>query len=403
MARVLCKDIEDLTALKEAVAKVGAIPFRDENELNQFFTASNYIPTHDDDWEYKNAEWLKIKHYTIGGSEAGVIMGLSPFVSPTKLAVDKIADFRLEGGVDNERQFTFDIGHQFEPVALLHYQRVTGGDAFTSRCMYQADKEDYMIVDLDGLAFTPEGELRILEFKFINNRKIGAWKSGVHGEDGFCASPTYYAQCQHAMYVMGENLKELFPDVPMVNERIEAVDMVVGASNLATDVRIVTVKRDDDFIKNLVESEAAFWDDVQNGIVPKSILMEEEKKKILEKFQILPDEALENLAMNGVKEEVFERILALKEQKAAIKKDADEKIKMIDNNIDQLELGIFAEFEKAGIKNGDFQVGNYEVGIESKTSISYDYAKMKKVNPAFFANYAKEGKETRKVSVKKLK
>ena len=191
---------------------MGYEPFKDEIDLKNFFKKCGYEPAHDLDYETKNAEWLKIKHGVIGGSEAGIVHGVSPFVSRAKLAADKIADFELESGIDAAKQYIFDLGHQFEPVALSYYQRVTGNETFTSRCMYQHDTKDFMIADLDGLCITNEGELRICEIKFTNPRAAKEWKSGEHGKDGYCAVPTYFAQCQHVMAVLGNNIRELFPD-----------------------------------------------------------------------------------------------------------------------------------------------------------------------------------------------
>ena len=80
MARILCENIESVDELRKAVKKMGYEPFKDERDLKNFFKKCGYEPAHDLEYEMKNAEWLKIKHGVIGGSEAGIVHGVSPFV-----------------------------------------------------------------------------------------------------------------------------------------------------------------------------------------------------------------------------------------------------------------------------------------------------------------------------------
>lgn len=401
MARILCENIESVDELRKTVKKMGYEPFKDERDLKNFFKKCGYEPAHDLDYEMKNAEWLKIKHGVIGGSEAGIVHGVSPFVSRAKLAADKIADFELESGIDAAKQYIFDLGHQFEPVALSYYQRVTGNETFTSRCMYQHDKKDFMIADLDGLCITSEGELRICEIKFTNPRASKEWKSGVHGKDGYCAVSTYFAQCQHVMAVLGNNIKELFPDMPIVNDRIEAVDMIVGCSNMASDVKIVTVKRDDKYIANLEKEEEDFWNCVKNCVIPDSCLKQDELSKIKDKFDVMPSAAIDNLILSLDKEHI-EKIVNLESRKQEISSRMKNEVKKIDEAIDTLKLPLFADFLNRNINNGEVIEEGFRIAIETKISETVDYSALKKENPEFYKKYLKKPKVSQKITVDAL-
>lgn len=400
MAKILVENIEDLKSLQEGVVKMGLKPFTTEKELTDFFKKTGYETdgTLEDEW--KNAEWLKIKHSCIGGSDAGVVTGVSTFKGPTALAIEKMANFELEKNTP-EKQFMFDFGHAFEEVARKHYARKTGAKVLVDRRMFQNEQYPYMIADLDGLAITPEGELIILEYKFTNFRKIKEYKEGVHGQSGNCPVKTYFAQVQHCMNVLGDNLRELFPNEKFFNNRIERADIIVGSSHDAKDCKIVTIMRDDKFIDSLVMQEVNFMGAVDSCILPENrkVVNDEEFDKLVETFKSVDIDTLENLA-EDISKEQLETIVRLENEKAEINSKARKQAKEIDDQLNSLYLPIYAKLEAENIKEGKLEKDGYLIEVENKVTESLPKSKLKKEYPEFYAANV-ETKEKTVVSIEK--
>lgn len=402
MAKILVKDIEDLKSLQEGVVKTGQRPFATESELISFFKKTGHEIENPLLEEWINAEWLKIKHVCIGGSDAGVVTGVSNFTSPLKLATQKIADFELEK-VPPDRQYLFDFGHAYETVARRQYARRTGSKTLVDRRMFQHDKHPFLIADLDGLAITPEGELIILEFKFTNFKKIAEWIEGVHGESGCCPIKTYIAQAQHCMNVMGNNLHELFPNENFFNDRIERVDFVVGSSSDAKDCKIITVKRNDKYIESLVNEEIHFMDCVDNGIVPENrkVLNDEEFESIIKTFKKVDIDILESLA-EDFNTSRLESIVRLENEKSELNSSTRKKVKDIDEQLNSLYIPLLAKLELEGIKEGQLVKDGFVIEVFTKVSENLSKVKIRKEYPEFYkANVEK--KEKLDIKVKKLK
>lgn len=401
MAKILVQDIEDLKSLQEGVKATGQVPFANEEELNKFFKKCGYEPEGDIQEEWRNAEWLKIKHLSVGGSDAGVITGVSNFKSPMKLAIEKIADYELEKNTP-EKQYMFDFGHAFEQVARKHYARRTGAKVLVDRRMFQSSDRDFMIADLDGLAITPEGELIILEYKFTNWRKLSEYKEGVHGEDGNVAVKTYFAQVQHCMNVLGDNLHELFSNEKFFNDRIERADIVVGASHDAKDLKIITVKRDDKFIKRLVQQEIDFMDHVNNGIVPenKIVLNDDEFEKIVDSLKKVDYNTLENLS-DCLDKNSLESIVQLENKKTEINAQARKECKEIDKQLNSLYVPVMAKIEQECIKDGKLEKDGFLIEVKTKINENLPKAKIKKNYPEFYEMEV-ERKEKTDISIKKV-
>ncbi len=401
MAKILVNDIEDLKSLQEGVVKTGQKPFTTEKELTDFFKKCGYEMDGSLLEEWINAEWLKIKHLSVGGSDAGVITGVSNFKSPLKLAMEKIVDFELKNN-EPEKQYMFDFGHAFEVVARKHYARRTGAKVLVDRRMFQSEEHPFMIADLDGLAITPEGELILLEYKFTNFRKIGEYVEGVHGENGNCPMKTYIAQVQHCMNVMGNNLHELFPNEKFYNDKITRADIVVGASHDAKDFKIVTIKRDDKYIESLINQEVHFMDCVDNGIVPenKKVLNDKEFESLVETFKKADINTLESLS-EDFDTGRLESIVSLEAQKSEINSTARKKVKDIDEQLNSLYIPIMAKLEAENIKDGELKKDGYLVKVATKVSESLPRTKLKKEFPEFYEMNV-ERKEKTDVTVKKI-
>lgn len=184
-------------------------------------------------------EWLAWRRTGIGGSDAPIIMGLSPYRGQLSLYVDK-----LDRGEDpTEPTEAAMWGVRLEHLVAQRFAEVTGLLVREPERLERHPRYPFMIGTPDRYVYSQEGErLGILEVKTCTLRKEWEWDP----------DPTPAAVCQlrHYLAVTGMDLGWL------------AV-LIGGQRFLYHEVR-----RDLAFEKGLIEREAEFWWHVQNDVPP---------------------------------------------------------------------------------------------------------------------------------------
>lgn len=172
-------------------------------------------------------EWLEWRHKGIGASDAPVIMGENPWKDVSEILRDKCGAPKQQ--FENEAMAR---GTMLEPEARKKYVLRRGVDVQPA-CL-QSTQYDWLRASVDGLS--DDGSV-IVEIKCGNSvyRKTAA--SGR-------VPDYYYGQLQHALAVTGLASIDFWcylPDCPEV---------------------LVTVPRNEDYIKRLLEKEFFFWQKV---------------------------------------------------------------------------------------------------------------------------------------------
>lgn len=184
------------------------------------------------------AEQREFRLSGIGGSDAGVVLRVSPFQEPYALYLEKTGDLEPE---DISGKSYVKWGSILEePVAQAYADR-TGRKVQRDNRSYRHKKHPFMIAHLDRKVI---GEKRGLECK-TSGYGIG-W-----GPDGTNEIPPYvYAQVQHYLKVREFDQWD--------------VACLVGGN----DLRVYEIGRDDEFIARLIEAEEEFWDRVEARVPP---------------------------------------------------------------------------------------------------------------------------------------
>lgn len=146
-------------------------------------------------FEDNSPEWHDLRNQpgVIGGSDVGVILGLSPFVSPYALWAKK------KGLIpDQETSEAMEWGHRLERPIIEKFAESRNGTTFVN-CGTWASKENSLHrANPDGLYLTPTGEIQLVEIKTARDETY--WKD----ENGKLTVPaTYRAQVQWYLYVLG--------------------------------------------------------------------------------------------------------------------------------------------------------------------------------------------------------
>lgn len=272
----------------------------------------NYKPNIvvDDIEKISHEEWLKARKKGIGGSDAGVIMGISKFKILKELYYDKI---NPNNPTENEENwFAKDYGHHNESFVLKAFQKMTGLRPYTVRHMFQHPKYPWMLVNCDGFLQLPDGRIFIIEVKTCSFNTLKDWGS----KNSNVIPPAYIAQGAHAMAVTNTD---------------GVIFLCMGDNNL-NGYRIRIMERDYELEEYLIQLEANFWlGHVQKGIEPKST---EEPKLVLERYKkmykpkndtvTLPDEMLASFQkMDSINEKInsLKKEISMMEEKVNVEKE----------------------------------------------------------------------------------
>lgn len=175
----------------------------------------------------------------IGGSDAAVVCGLSPFKTAYQLYLEK----RGEAPEDTEESLAMKFGSLLEEPIVEHYCDVTGRDVRRQPLTFH-DEHPFMLANIDRQILKDARGPGILEVKTTND-----WTGrAIHGADDI--PDHYYLQAQHYLAVY---------DYAWASFAI-----LIGGSRFVW----FDVERNDEVIAELIAQEAQFWQRVQTGQAP---------------------------------------------------------------------------------------------------------------------------------------
>ena len=177
--------------------------------------------------------WLRLRKRGIGGSDAGVVMGVSPYRSILELYYDKVSEELIE---DTETESIY-WGRTLEPIVREEFAKRSGLTVHLVPYLLQNEEHTFMLANLDGAVHDPVHGKCIFEAKTSSAYKKEEWDDGI--------PETYYAQLQHYMAVTGWN-----------GAYIAAL---VGGNEFIYRF----VPRDDAYIVKLISKEQSFWNMVK--------------------------------------------------------------------------------------------------------------------------------------------
>lgn len=173
-------------------------------------------------------EWLETRRTGIGGSDAGAIMGVSPYKGPYSVWADKLGLLPETPDTEAMRQ-----GRDFEDYVARRFAEATGKKIRREYNMLRSLEHHCMLADIDRRIV---GERAGLECKTSKDIRLGRYKNGEFPIE-------YYAQCLHYLAVTGW-------------DRWYLAVLVYG-----TDLLTFTIERSEaeEDIAALISAEEAFW------------------------------------------------------------------------------------------------------------------------------------------------
>jgi putative phage-type endonuclease len=261
-----------------------------------------------------NEEWLQNRRTGIGGSDYGILYGLSIFKTARDLFKDKLGYTPYWEPKNN--WFTLEVGHALEELVAKAFYERTGYKPYAVRKMFRHPVYYWMIADVDYFVDIrdSEGNIRtyILEIKTTSYQNKDKW-----GDDFAPQIPPSYI-LQGRSYACVTNVSGIIYACLYDNK----IDSLI----------IRTLERDLDEEAELIEAGRHFWQDyVESGIEPpytevgKAVKLSAKKwiapSKNSTIFEIDGnDNVVNGDEVEGSYEEVFAKIDSLKEKSAALDK-----------------------------------------------------------------------------------
>lgn len=182
-------------------------------------------------------DWHAWRRTGIGGSDAPVVLGVSPYNTPRGLYREKVGLATVED-IPSGLEFIFQKGRAVEGLIRRQFHELTG--VRMEPLCGQHEKHPHILASLDG--FDPK--LGPLEAKLVGQEVLAlAGKSGSIPEH-------HRVQIQHQLAVTGHDHALWY-----------------GHDGIATGV-LVDVERDEKLIQTLLERENEFWDRVVRRDAP---------------------------------------------------------------------------------------------------------------------------------------
>jgi putative phage-type endonuclease len=187
-------------------------------------------------------DWLSVRRNGIGGSDAAAAVGLSPYMSPLELWLNKTG---RDGGLSrpslDDTTEPIYWGTLLEPIVAAAYTKQTGNRVRRVNAVLQHPSIPFMLANIDREIVGVSG-VQILECKTAGEFGARAWREGV---------PEYVqVQVQHQLAVTGK----------------QAADVAVLLCGQKLEVH--RIERDDALIAQLIPLEAAFWRFVETDTPP---------------------------------------------------------------------------------------------------------------------------------------
>ena len=284
-------------------------------------------------------EWEAIRTIGIGGSDAAITMGLSPYRTPLELFYDKTGYGELvEDAADTSKEFIFDYGHRLEDLVVAEFCRRTGAKVVPETRMFQKKSKPFMNANIDAIVIMPNGDLYVFEAKTTTYFNKDAWANGS-------VPVQYVPQCRQYMSTLDD-------------PRIKGTYIGCIFGNTPSDFRCSFIERELDKEQDQIAQEEYFWTThVVAGVTPQLSGDAEKDKEILSNISKNSTTKTSAKTTNlNVLEDVLAKIISLSEERLELQHKVD--------NLKQLETQLKNQIAEA--------MGESSVGVCDSADYKYD-------------------------------
>ncbi|HFT6251397.1 TPA: YqaJ viral recombinase family protein [Listeria monocytogenes] len=298
-------------------------------------------------------QWLLTRRQGIGGSDAGIIMGLNKYKTAFELWLDKTGQVLPDESAGEAAYW----GNQMEEVVAKEFEKRTGKKVRRSNMMYQHPEHDFMLANVDRFIV---GEDALLECKTASAYLAKEWESDE-------VPATYLVQIQHYLAVTGKSKAY--------------VAVLIGGNKFIWK----EIDRDEELINQIIAFELDFWEtNVKGQLAPALDGSSAAEKYLKDRFTKSEDKQI-------ILPKTFNEYLT---ERANLERD----IKLLETRKKEIDNNIKGHMESAEKALSD----NYEVSWKSMTSKRVDTKKLKEKFSDIYLTVLMES-HSRKFTVKEIK
>lgn len=302
-----------------------------------------------------NEDWLKLRNYSIGGSDAGAILGVNKYESPYSLYWKKKDPEKFKKDL-SDNEFIY-WGNTLEDIVAKEFAKRTGKRVRRHNKMMYHKEHRFMSANVDRVVI---GEKAILEVKTASEYVKSDWADGN-------IPASYMAQCYHYLAVTGYEKAY--------------IAVLIGGNKFHWDV----IERDEEIIEEIVEVEKDFWHNHIIADVPPDI----------------DDTSATTNTLNALwLDKVEDNVVNFKNDKAAL----FTAITAVDKEIKELKSRKQGLENKLKLELGENQEGladGYKVTWKPQSTKRLDSKRLKEERPDLYEQYLKETK-SRVLKLKEL-
>ena len=326
-------------------------------------------------------EWEAIRMIGIGGSDAAVTMGISPYRTEQALYHDKVGT-EMKMNIGEENQFIFSYGHYLEPLVIEEFCRRTGAKVIPETRMFAKKGMPYITANIDAILEFCDGRIVIFEAKTTTNFNRNAWQNNK-------VPVQYIPQCRQYMTVLNDT-------------RIAGTYIGCIYGNTPNDFVCSYIERDIAKEKEQLAIEKDFWkNNVLAGIEPEESGIPEEDIKMFRKVTGCADKEAKVVQFPVKRREMIKKYMELDKTRKAY----DKKSEAIKQQQQQLSLKLMKDLGES--TKGELHTGDeffYEISFAPKSSTKIDKEKLRLVYPNIFKEIASVNPESsRPFSIKMKK
>ncbi|EAC3886543.1 YqaJ viral recombinase family protein [Listeria monocytogenes] len=298
-------------------------------------------------------QWLLTRRQGIGGSDAGIIMGLNKYKTAFELWLDKTGQILPDESAGEAAYW----GNQMEEVVAKEFEKRTGKKVRRSNMMYQHPEHDFMLANVDRFIV---GEDALLECKTASAYLAKEWESDE-------VPATYLVQIQHYLAVTGKSKAY--------------VAVLIGGNKFIWK----EIERDEELINQIIAFELDFWEtNIKGHVAPELDGSSAAEKYLKDRFAKSEDKQI-------ILPKTFNEYLT---ERANLERD----IKLLETRKKEIDNNIKGHMESAEKALSD----NYEVSWKSMTSKRVDTKKLKEKFSDIYLTVLMES-HSRKFTVKEIK
>jgi len=339
-----------------------------------------------------NDEWKMLRHVGIGGSDAAVVLGVSPYKTARRLYYEKIAQPELVKEDETAKQLIFDRGHYVEPAVIKAFCSASGAVVVPEYRMFRSLEYPMLTANIDAIVKMPDGSLAVFEAK---TTVPGNWQAWAYD----AVPPQYVPQPRQYVGVLSDpRIKKAYIGVLFTHD-LEAGGFYGGSDYREEDAKFREISIGPEEIKAQFDAESKWWDEhILGAEIPDRSQNGEQELETQSVYEFHSVDKGKAVELPSETEGILRKYLDITEQKSCLKTQMD----TLDKDLDNLKVALREAMGTAETGTLETADGRIYTVTDKETAgrKTSDSKKLKIALPDVYDRFMKAGDSTIRTTVK---